>query len=589
MKVTTSELLNYVRCYRYAALDKNNRMNDNADNKEFNHYESNCDTSTGPEDFLEPEETIAKTWNRELRQREFHEYLKYLKNRIRQLGKQPEVGKSYTYLFKEGIELVARPDYEAVHDSRMEIYLAYRATKKRLLEATYNYKGQKHTYFTLNDGVYRFLTEDQAREKSKEYSYHFQKLVARNEESGRIIYDAAFNLFTMRRADAAKKIKVYVALVDSDFSKSEKSDDAGIVALFDLTDLAGKMQVEIETQLYRMINHIELNDDSRCLLVKEECQKGGSFECPYVDFCFSHVPKKNSVFNYFQQHLGFREGMHRTDKFHSTYDLVNEGIVDMLDVPISWLQRETNLMQRYCVENDYMYLNKKKIRDKLDRLIYPLYYLDFESYPSMLPLYPGDHPYTQSLFQYSIHVQDNPGQPLAKIRHHEFLFPDLEDHRRELLDSLLDAIPRGDSSIIVYNMSFEDNRLKELEKLFPDKSAHINNLRERLFDLLKVLKNDYRFYLQLGYDKEKAQSYNFYHPDLSGSYSLKKVLPAFIDDPYVKLRVQNGTMAYTAFVRYTEAPPSERQQLRKDLLEYCSQDTMSMAIILEKLIGLVKK
>ncbi|MBN2696789.1 MAG: DUF2779 domain-containing protein [Bacilli bacterium] len=588
MRVSTSELLNYVRCYRYAALDKNNRVL--SARKELNHYSSGDDSVNDIDVFPYSSESVESDAKKRLKYREFKEYLDLVYGKILSTGDLAEVGEAYNYSFTQDIELYAKPDYVVKSDNKIQVYLGYRATKKRLLETRFIMKDQKKPFFYRDkSGIYRFVTKDQIGHDHKDYNQHLKKLSARHEESGRILYDAAFHLYTMRRANAAKKFTIFAALLDSDYVQTGNKPDPELVSLFDVTMLVESLQTEIETQIYRMINHIELNDDSRCQLVKEECQRGSSFECPFVPFCFAHVPENNSVFDYFQQHLGFREGPHRTDALHSTYDLVNEGIVDMLDLPISWLHRESNLMQRYCVENDYLYLNKEKIKDKLATLIYPLYFLDFESYPSMLPRYLGERPYTQSLFQFSVHVKASPDTPLDELEHHEFLSSDAADRRNELLDRLLEAIPEGDSSIVVYNMTFEDNRLKELSQLFPEKATRIDNLRERLFDLLKVLKNDYKFYLGLGYAKSEAQNYNFYHPSLSGSYSLKKVLPVFASDLYKDLKIQNGTMAYVTYMSMLQLDEEQRQVAYKDLLAYCRQDTLSMAIILDELAKMVNK
>ncbi|MCK7488464.1 MAG: DUF2779 domain-containing protein [Bacillus subtilis] len=232
--------------------------------------------------------------------------------------------------------------------------------------------------------------------------------------------------------------------------------------------------------------------------------------------------------------MGFREGPSKKDAFHETYDLINEGVVDMLDVPISWLSREKNLMQRYCIENNYVFVNKKKIKLMFDTLKYPLYYLDFEANPAMLPKFAGEKPYTQSVFQFSIHIE--PTKEKVAIddpkAHREYLITDKGDQRRALVQALLEAIPEGDSSIIVYNKTFEKNRLLELAQLFPEFRTRLRELEGRLFDLLKVVKNDPRFFLDRGFLKAEAESYNFYHPELSGSYSLKKVLPVFAKDAY---------------------------------------------------------
>src|SRR5690554_7640849 len=48
-----------------------------------------------------------------------------------------------------------------------------------------------------------------------------------------------------------------------------------------------------------------------------------------------------------------------------------------------------------------------------------------------------------------------------------------------------------------------------------------------LFRSQHLIKGNKSLYLSLGFDKDDASLYNYYHQDLEGSYSIKKVLPLF--------------------------------------------------------------
>jgi hypothetical protein len=79
---------------------------------------------------------------------------------------------------------------------------------------------------------------------------------------------------------------------------------------------------------------------------------------------------------------------------------------------------------------------------------------------------------------------------------------------------------------------------------------------------------------------------NFYHPDFGGSVSLKSTLPALVPDmSYSSLAIGEGetamvTFAYLAMGRYdNESADAER----RNLLEYCKQDTLAMVKLHERL------
>lgn len=115
--------------------------------------------------------------------------------------------------------------------------------------------------------------------------------------------------------------------------------------------------------------------------------------------------------------------------------------------------------------------------------------------------------------------------------------------------------------IFVYYQSFEKSRIKEMANLFADLSGALHNINNRLVDLLPI-----------------AQEY-YYHPDMQGSWSIKKVLPTIAPDLcYSDLLVGHGGAAQDAYTEIVhEKTPLERKQALTDgLREYCELDTLAM-------------
>ena len=102
----------------------------------------------------------------------------------------------------------------------------------------------------------------------------------------------------------------------------------------------------------------------------------------------------------------------------------------------------------------------------------------------------------------------------------------------------------------------------------PEFAGLIKTIQGRLFDLLPVVRN------------------HVYHPRFAGSYSLKAVLPALIPTlTYDGMAVANGQdagLAWESLVRGS-LDQTERDKIRKALLDYCGQDTMAMVKLLEQL------
>jgi hypothetical protein len=123
-------------------------------------------------------------------------------------------------------------------------------------------------------------------------------------------------------------------------------------------------------------------------------------------------------------------------------------------------------------------------------------------------------------------------------------------------------------NIVVYNETFESQRLSELTSWPPGFAGRIKNIQGRLWDLLPIMRK------------------HVYHPAFAGSYSLKYVLPALVPEmTYAGMAVADGQQAGTAWESLVRGGMDqvEREKTRKALLEYCGQDTLAMVRLLEKL------
>ena len=70
---------------------------------------------------------------------------------------------------------------------------------------------------------------------------------------------------------------------------------------------------------------------------------------------------------------------------------------------------------------------------------------------------------------------------------------------------------------------------------------------------------------------------------------MKAVLPALAGRSYDHLAIQEGGTASLEFLRvhFTDIPEAERQRVRRQLEEYCGQDTGGMIWIVQALRRLV--
>jgi len=208
--------------------------------------------------------------------------------------------------------------------------------------------------------------------------------------------------------------------------------------------------------------------------------------------------------------------------------------------------------------------DQEALNEFLDELEYPLYYMDFETIQFAVPRYDESRPYQQIPFQYSLHVQKTRN---GVLEHYEFLGTPPTDPRPEFIQSLLSQLGTK-GSIIVWNQAFENTRLREIARDFPEYASMIEPLLERVADLMVPFRRK-----------------QLYTPEMNGSYSLKAVLPALISDvSYSDLEIQEGgTASMTYESLYNDNEPDSIAKKREDLLKYCELDTLAMVKLLEML------
>ena len=258
------------------------------------------------------------------------------------------------------------------------------------------------------------------------------------------------------------------------------------------------------------------------------------------------------------------------------------------DVPEAWLVKENHKIQRDCYVNNTEYVDKEKMQYWFDQLEYPIYHFDFEGFPCPLPRFNGETPYRQSVFEFSLHIEREPGNCDKEKDNFIFLNNEyLDDERKELAKAIIDHFEFNEDGSLKGTMlaqftAYEKGRLEELANLYPEYRAKLLAIRDKSADLLHLLRNNKEMYKGM----ESADLINYYHKDLSGSYSIKKTLPVLVPSlTYEGMDVGNGVQAYIAYINYDSDQPTfntlkTKSERRKALKRYCQQDTWAMVEIL---------
>lgn len=345
---------------------------------------------------------------------------------------------------------------------------------------------------------------------------------------------------------------VYLVQLNKDYVRGKDLDIQMLFLKTEMTRLVDEEYPNVPANIARARKVLECHQEP-AKPISMACRK--PYPCAFWQYCSKHIPKP-SVFDLYRM------------SFEKALKYYNNSIVTFEDVQSCKLtaRQQVQVVSHLTGKGT---VDKKSIRDFLDQNIrYPLYFLDFETMQDVVPQYEGTKPYQQIPFQYSLHWIEKPG---GELKHTAFLAESGKDPRWALAEQLCHDIPLN-ACITAYNKGFECGRINELAEAFPALRYHLLNIRDNIVDFLDPFRAGY-----------------YYLPEMEGSFSIKKVLPAlFPNDPqldYSNLTgsVHNGGEAMTIFPKIKDMAPADQQKARQSLLDYCHLDTLAMVKIWQKL------
>ncbi|NBO62363.1 MAG: DUF2779 domain-containing protein, partial [Flavobacteriia bacterium] len=303
-------------------------------------------------------------------------------------------------------------------------------------------------------------------------------------------------------------------------------------------------------------------------------------------------------------------------------ELIDKRKVSLYDIEFERLKNAkgklTERGQRQKLQIEYTSSGQEWKSEDLPRIIkgfeYPLHFIDFETYTGAIPFHQGMRPYETIAFQWSCHTITEPGS--APV-HSEWIhtgseYPEPNEYPNiEFARTLMQQI--GNEGTPFMWASHENTVLRSILERMEAQSHPDLALRKWLTGMTHFAsKTKDRSRDRKGrlVDMNKLTAQYYFHPDMKGKTSIKKVLPAvwtahpnlhdveaFRDyaptefeqgliDPYETLVAVNpgpdwkdaeevirgGTAAMRAYqrIRFDHAlNDTDRQELRNQLLQYC--------------------
>jgi hypothetical protein len=368
---------------------------------------------------------------------------------------------------------------------------------------------------------------------------------------GEHVHDLCFQRMSFRNA-GFEIGKLHLVYVNGGFIRNGKIDPAAFLVVEDLTQKVDEIETTVASNVAKALSVIDqeavpTRDVLACTCTPKEC--------PCGQFCYPGLPP-NSVFDLYNI---------RGKKARELYD---HGIRVFGDIPKDFTLTQPQANQVHVAQSGEPIIDRAGIRDALQKLSYPLYFLDYETFSPAIPLFDGYKPYQQMVFQYSLHIMPSPD---ASPEHREYLAEELRDPLHDVTTRLRQDI--GDEgTVVVWNKTFEIGRNREMAERAPAHAAFLHAVNDRVFDLMDIFRDRL-----------------FVHPDCRGSNSIKDVLPVLVPElSYDELEIKEGSTASLTWYRMLTDGRAAKALAKTcdDLRTYCTLDTRAMVEIFRYLSAL---
>lgn len=345
---------------------------------------------------------------------------------------------------------------------------------------------------------------------------------------------------------------VSIAHVDKTWIYPGQGDYSGLLVKKDLTAQTLARHIDAARWI-AAAQSVAAQAKSPKTVMGKQCS--APYACPFAEHCAKDLPKAEFPVAWLPRMQSKKLIQHLEDN----------NITDMRHVPSDLLTPEQRRVTHVTMHGR-TYFDGEEAARALSAYPLPAYFLDFETIQHGVPRWAGTHPYQCIPFQFSLHTMAEDGT----LTHTAFLDISGDDPLEPFTAALLEACAEP-FPIFVYNAGFEKTCIKELAERFEPVRESLLELRERVVDLLPIIKQYY------------------YHKAQYGSWNLKKVLPCMAPQSnYAALSgVQDGSLAMQAYAEAisTDTSAERKAEIEQQLLEYCALDTQAMVEIWKFLTG----
>lgn len=406
-----------------------------------------------------------------------------------------------------------------------------------------------HDVFLVRNDV---LEYNEQTNKWKLYEIKAKNSLEENKDEIDHIEDATFQAIVLKEQGIELE-NVFIVHLNKDYIRV---DDINVGELFIINNITEKVKErEPRTRIRMQKAKIDLLQHNQGALDCSCLYKSRGNHCKTFSYSHAYLPAIS---------------VHDIGRINEKklIRLVNSNIFNIDDVPESFELTDIQRNQVNTCKFKKTIIDSTAIKQELNKLVYPLYFLDYETYAASIPLFSGFKPYQHFPFQFSLYVLESAdSEPV----HFEYLHEFSSDSSEIIIQKLVELIGPT-SSIIVWHKSFEQMINNELAERYPEYKIFLQNLNNRIFDLEEIFKKQH-----------------YIDPGFHGKTSIKNVLPILVPElSYDKLTIKEGADASEQWFKMmsNNLNTSEKAKIAEDLKQYCRLDTYAMYKILQFLLSI---
>jgi hypothetical protein len=271
------------------------------------------------------------------------------------------------------------------------------------------------------------------------------------------------------------------------------------------------------------------------------------YQCDYFGSCWKDTINEQSIFN-----------LPLLDK-GKLFEWFDAGIKNIDQVSDDLIEKAAPLKIKNSILNNEPIIDKRRIRQFLDTLKYPLVAMDMEIWSAAIPQLQGTKPFEQIPFLVCFYDGNTATH----------FFTEHKTDERKLFAEKLIELSKGFETIVVYDKTMEVGAINNLISRFPEYKQALDLLKSKLADVFDI-------FLELAY----------YHPAFKSNFSLKVVSSIVLSD-FSYPKISSGLEAMNYYEQFRLATTEEeKNKFRAELVEYCNTDSLATLKLLEFLRNL---